>query len=176
MDLSLVIFHPVDATLYVVPFLRSLGFFIGDKSIRANIITLKKTKLHARAFAGNSSLLPQRTKLRSNSLVGILSIAPEVPLKEGQSFFGSPPVLMPVRQSPIQNHPDHLLYTPRWTQQTLRLFIEAMRIFLPRAILIFGLGFGVQLLYLGIESLGVWTVFLLPLFYLFRKLPNMMNF
>jgi len=163
MDLSLVIFHPVDATLYVVPFLRSLGFFIGDKSIRANIITLKKTKLHARAFAGNSSLLPQRTKLRSNSLVGILSIAPEVPLKEGQSFFGSPPVLMPVRQSPIQNHPDHLLYTPRWTQQTLRLFI-------------FGLGFGVQLLYLGIESLGVWTVFLLPLFYLFRKLPNMMNF
>jgi non-ribosomal peptide synthetase-like protein len=207
MNLSLVVLHPVYATLYVVPFLRSLGVkighmaevstgrgidfelteigdesfladgvFVGDRSIRANTVTLKKTKLHARAFAGNSSLLPQGTELPSNSLVGVLSIAPEIPLEKGQSCFGSPPVLMPARQCPKQNHSDHLLYSPRWTQIALRLFIEGMRIFLPRVILIFGLGFGVQLFHLGTKSAGAWMVLLLPFFHLFRKLSNPMIF
>jgi hypothetical protein len=60
-------------------------------------------------------------------------------------------------------------------QIALRLFIEGMRIFLPHVILIFGLGFSVQLFYLGIESIGAWTVFLLSVFYFFRKLLNLIN-
>lgn len=200
MDMSLVILQPVYATLYVVPFLRSLGVKIGhraevsnarginfelteigdesfvadgvyisDGSIRANMITLKKTTFQPRAFAGNQSLLLPGTTLPSNSLVGVLSVSPEVPLKEGQSCFGSPAVMMPVRQAPKQTHPDHLLWAPRWHQIVLRLFIEGMRIFLPRMIMIFGLGFGTQLFELGISGIGGYIVFLLPFFYFFCK-------
>jgi non-ribosomal peptide synthetase-like protein len=201
MDLSLVILHPVYATLYVVPFLRSLGVkighmaevstargidfelteigdesfiadgvLVGDRNVRANTITLRKTKLNSRAFAGNSSILPQGTELPSESLVGVLSIAPETPLKPGQSCFGSPPVLMPGRQRTSTNYPDHLLYAPRWTQIALRLFIEGMRILLPRVLIVFGLGYGVQLFALSYHTIDVsWVILLIPLFYFFCK-------
>lgn len=201
MELSLIILHPVYATLYVVPFLRLLGVrigrmaevstargidfelteigdesfiadgaFIGDREIRSNMVTLKKTRLSARAFAGNSSLVPQGTELPSNSLVGVLSLAPEKPLKEGQSVFGSPPVLMPARQCAQTTHADRLLYSPTWTLVIIRLFIEGMRIVLPRVLIVFGLGFGTQVFVRFYEQVGVVaSVALLPLFYLFRE-------
>ncbi|KAH8895711.1 Non-ribosomal peptide synthetase C-terminal [Thozetella sp. PMI_491] len=199
MDQSLVILHPVYATLYVVPFLRLLGVkighmaevstarginfeltdignesfiadrvLIGDVSVRANIVTLKKTKLNARAFAGNNSLIPQGMEMASNTLVGVMSVAPEIPLKEGQSCFGSPPVMMPSRQRGTSNHADHLLYTPRWTQVALRLFIEGMRIVVPRILIVFGLGVGIQVFDLVHTQLGLWPFLgLVPIIYFF---------
>jgi len=202
MDISLVIFRPVYATLYVVPFLRSLGVkigrraevstarginfelteigeesfiadqvLIGNEEVRRNIVTLKKTKLDKRAFLGNASLVPQGIELASNTLVGVLSCAPEIPLKEGQSCFGSPAVLMPARQRGLENHSDHLLYTPGPKKIALRLFIEGMRIIAPRVIITFGLGFGLQVFesaahpHIGVVP----TLLLLPLFYFFCK-------
>ncbi|TLD36704.1 Non-ribosomal peptide synthetase C-terminal [Venturia nashicola] len=196
MEMSLVIFQPVYATLYVVPFLRLLGVKIGqkaevsnarginfelteigdesfvadgvyisDSSIRSNTVTLKKTTLQPRAFAGNQSLLLPGTTLPSNSLIGVLSISPEVPLKEGQSCFGSPAVMMPVRQAPKQSHPDHLLWAPRWNQYVLRGIIEGARIFIPRFIMVLGIGFGTQLLEVGISRWGGYIVFFLPVIY-----------
>jgi non-ribosomal peptide synthetase-like protein len=201
MDLGLVILHPVYATLYVVPFLSSLGVkigrmaevstarginfelteigdesfvadgvLLGDGEIRNNMVTLKKTKLNARAFAGNASLIPQGTELASNTLVGVLSIAPN--LKEGQSCFGSPPVLMPARQRGSTTHASHLLYTPRWTQVALRLFIEGMRIILPRILIVLALGYGVQIFELAYPYIDILpAILLLPFFYFFRKHP-----
>ncbi|KAE9987542.1 hypothetical protein EG327_003786 [Venturia inaequalis] len=141
------------------------GVYISDSSIRSNTITLQKTTFHPRAFAGNQSLLLPGTTLPSNSLVGVLSISPEVPLKEGQSCFGSPAVMMPVRQAPKQTHPDHLLWAPRWNQFALRGLIEGLRIFLPRFIMILGLGFGTQLFELGISAMAGYIVFLIPFIY-----------
>lgn len=156
MDMSLVILHPVYATLYVMPFLRSLGVKIGHRAevstarginfeltemgdesfiadavlvgnaeVRRNMVTLKKTKLNRRAFLGNGSVVPQGTELASNTLVGVLSCAPDIPLKEGQNCFGIPPVLMPARRCCSENHPDYLLYSPSPIRIALRLFIEA---------------------------------------------------
>ncbi|TVY21131.1 Linear gramicidin synthase subunit B, partial [Lachnellula arida] len=199
MDMSLVIFRPVYATLYVVPFLRSLGVkigrraevstarginfelteigeesfiadrvVIGDGEVRRNMVTLRKTKLHKRAFLGNASLVPQGTELPSNTLLGVMSIAPEIPLKEGQSCFGSPPVLMPARQRGTENLSDHLLYTPRLGQVAARLFIEGMRILVPRILITFGLGFGLQVFESAYPYIGIApTLVLLPLFYFF---------
>jgi non-ribosomal peptide synthetase-like protein len=65
---------------------------IGDKELPRNMVTLKKTKLNKRVFLGNVSLVPQGTELASNNLLGVMSCVPEIPLKEGRSFFGSPPV------------------------------------------------------------------------------------
>jgi non-ribosomal peptide synthetase-like protein len=203
MDMSLVILHPVYASLYVVPFLRSLGVkvgrgaevstarginfelteigdesfiadrvLLGDQEVRRNMVTLKKTKLNRRAFLGNASLVPQGTELASNTLIGVLSCAPDIPLKEGQSCFGSPPLLMPSRQRGQENHPNHLLYTPRPRQIALRLFIEGMRIIVPRILITFGLGFGLQVFESAYQYIGlVPTLLLLPLFYFFCEFP-----
>lgn len=206
MDLALDILHPVFATLYIVPFLRALGVKIGkraevstargisfelleigeesfvadavklgDAQVRANELTLKKTKLEARAFAGNASMIPQGTTLASGTLVGVLSIAPTKPLEENLSCFGSPPVLMPARHR-AEGHEDSLLFRPSRARVAARLLVEGIRIVLPRAVIIFALGFALQIAYTGYHGIGaVYTLLLLPAFYLFMfALPSLL--
>ena len=203
MDMSLNILHPIYATLYVVPFLRSMGVKIGrgaevstarginfelteignesfvadhvlmgNETVRNHTVTLKKTILKDRAFVGNAALVHQGTVLASNTLVGVLSTTPDIPLKEGQSCFGSPPILMPARQKAQTDHAEHLLYKPRRSQIALRLFIEGSRILLPRLVITSALGFGTLIIGQVFHRLGPSaTVFLLPLIYLFGKPP-----
>lgn len=206
MDLALEILHPVFATLYIVPFLRALGIKIGhraeistarglpfellsigeesfvadsvklgDAEIRGNHLTLKKTILEARAFAGNASVIPQGTTLASGTLVGVLSIAPSKPLEKNTSCFGSPPVLMPARHH-ATGHAESLLFNPSKLRIAARLTIEGIRIVLPRAIIIFSLGFSLQIAYTLYTTIGViHTLLLLPLFYLIMfALPSLL--
>lgn len=203
MDMSLNILHPVYATLYVVPFLRSLGVkigrgaevstarginfelteigdesfiadhvLIGNETMRNHTVTLKKTVLKDRAFVGNAALVHQGSVIASNTLVGVLSTTPATPLKEGQSCFGSPPILMPARQQAQANHSDHLLYRPHRSQIALRLFIEGSRILLPRLVITSSLGFSTLIIgriynHWGIVASG----FMLPLVYFWGKHP-----
>lgn len=203
MDMSLNILHPIYATLYVVPFLRSLGVkigrgaevstarginfelteignesfvadhvLLGNETVRNHIVTQKKTILKDRAFVGNAAHVHQGSVLASNTLVGVLSTTPDTPLKEGQSCFGSPPILMPARQQAKVNHAEHLLYKPRRSQIALRLFIEGSRIMLPRLIITAALGFSTLVLGHIFDHLGpVASVFLLPVVYLLSKHP-----
>jgi non-ribosomal peptide synthetase-like protein len=139
----------------------------GGAEVRHNELTMKKTKLEARAFAGNASVIPQGTTLASGTLLGVLSIAPpsETPMLNNSSCFGSPPVLMPNRQR-VEGHDDKLLFRPSKPRIAARLFIEGLRIVLPRALMIFGLGFGLQLAHDGYRKIGaVYTLLMLPLFY-----------
>jgi non-ribosomal peptide synthetase-like protein len=139
----------------------------GGAEVRNNELTLKKTILEPRAFAGNASVLPQGTTLASGTLLGVLSIAPSsnTPMDKNSSCFGSPPVLMPNRQR-VEGHDDSLLFRPSKLRIAARLFIEGLRIVLPRALMIFGLGFGLQLAHDGYRKIGaVYTLLMLPLFY-----------
>ncbi|KAM3424726.1 hypothetical protein BST61_g6713 [Cercospora zeina] len=150
---------------------------MGDSEIRGNKLTLKKTKLESRAFAGNASLLPQGTTLASDTLVGVLSIAPPAdnPLKSGTSCFGSPPVFMPARQK-AEGHGDDLLFNPSKGRIAARLTVEGLRIIAPRALIVFGIGFALQLAYAGYHRIGaVHTLLMLPLFYFtFFALPSLL--
>ncbi|CAK1357918.1 unnamed protein product [Cercospora beticola] len=150
---------------------------MGDTEVRGNKLTLKKTKLESRAFAGNASLLPQGTTLASDTLVGVLSIAPpaDAPLKSGTSCFGTPPVRMPARQK-AEGHDDNLLFSPSKGRIAARLTIEGLRIIAPRALIVFGLGFSLQLAYAGYHLIGaVHTLLMLPLFYFaFFALPSLL--
>lgn len=140
---------------------------MGDAEVRGNEITLQTTKLNSRAFAGNASLLPQGTTLASETLVGVLSIAPppDKPLASNTSCFGSPPVRMPARHR-VEGHADHLRFTPSRGRIAARLTIEGLRIVLPRAVIVFGLGFALQIAYTGYHSIGaVYTLLMLPAFY-----------
>lgn len=140
----------------------------GTAEVRANELILKKTVLEPRAFAGNASVLPQGTRLTSGALLGVLSIAPppKTPMANNSSCFGSPPILMPNRHR-VEGHKDNLLFRPSKRRIAARLFIEGLRIVLPRALIIFGLGFGLQLAHDGYHKIGaVYTLLMLPLFYL----------
>ncbi|KAG9514332.1 Non-ribosomal peptide synthetase C-terminal, partial [Aureobasidium melanogenum] len=140
---------------------------MGEGVIKNNQLTLKKTKLEPRAFAGNASVLPQGTTLASGTLLGVLSIAPppDTQMANNSSCFGSPPVLMPNRQR-AEGHEDSLLFRPSAGRIAARLLIEGLRIVVPRAVIIFGLGFGLQLAHDGYHKIGaVYTLLMLPLFY-----------
>lgn len=140
----------------------------GDTQVRRNVLELKKTTLEPRAFAGNASVLPQGTTLASGTLLGVLSIAPPAgtPMANNSSCFGSPPVLMPNRHR-VEGHNDSLLFRLSKARVLARLLIEGMRIVLPRALIIFGLGFALQLAHDGYHKIGaVYTLLMLPLFYL----------
>ncbi|KAH0386054.1 Non-ribosomal peptide synthetase C-terminal, partial [Aureobasidium melanogenum] len=140
---------------------------MGEGVIKNNQLTLKKTKLEPRAFAGNASVLPQGTTLASGTLLGVLSIAPppDTQMANNSSCFGSPPVLMPNRQR-AEGHEDNLLFRPSTGRIAARLLIEGLRIVVPRAVIIFGLGFGLQLAHDGYHKIGaVYTLLMLPLFY-----------
>ena len=121
---------------------------MGSPDVRGNQITLKKTVLEKRSFAGNASLLPSGTTLATGTLVGVLSIAPpnDRPLAPNTSCFGSPPVLMPSRHRAAGGQ-ERLLYNPTFARILARGFVEGCRIVIPRALLIFGLGFALQISY-----------------------------
>ncbi|KAI5208003.1 hypothetical protein AUEXF2481DRAFT_43265 [Aureobasidium subglaciale EXF-2481] len=142
---------------------------MGEGVVKNNTLTLAKTKLEPRAFAGNASVLPQGTTLASGTLLGVLSIAPpaNTPMANNSSCFGSPPVLMPNRQR-AEGHEDSLLFRPSAGRIAARLTIEGLRIVIPRAIIIFGLGFSLQMAHDGYAKIGaVHTLLMLPLFYFF---------
>lgn len=146
--------------------------YIGPVEVRGNAFELRKTVFAKRAFAGNSSVIPQGTTLQSETLVGVLSVAPDPdvakPLLAGQSCFGSPPVMMPARQAANICHPPHLLYAPKKRQIALRLFIEGSRIVVPRAVIIFGIGFGCSIFRITYQNIGIpQAALLLPFFQLF---------
>lgn len=141
---------------------------MGDVTVRHNQVTLQKTVLEKRSFAGNASLIPQGTVLPTGSLVGVLSIAPaKTPLAPQSSCFGSPPMLMPAREKiEASNNDDSLLYNPPASLVATRLLIEGLRIVVPRAVVIFGLGFALQIILEGYSDIGaVPTLLMLPLFY-----------
>ena len=199
MDMSLNILHPVYATLYVVPFLRSLGVkighraevstarginfelteigdesfvadhvLLGNETVRNHTVTQKKTTLKNRAFIGNAALVHQGTEMASNTLVGVLSTSPDTPLKEGESCFGSPSILMPARQQAQTCHAEHLLFRPKRSQIALRLFIEGARILLPRFVITCALGFAMLIIGHIYDHLGIAAVVvLMPVVYFF---------
>ncbi|CAO1631331.1 unnamed protein product [Jaminaea pallidilutea] len=143
---------------------------MGNVTVRGNQVTLKKTQLQPRSFAGNASLIPQGTVLPSGALVGVLSIAPppDKPLASDMACFGSPPVLMPSRQREDAGLEANRLYSPSANLIATRLLIEGLRIILPRALIVFGIGLGLQVAYIGYDSIGaVYTLLMLPLFYFF---------
>lgn len=145
---------------------------LGDEVTRSNIVTQRRTRLLKRSFLGNGAMVPHGVELASNTLVGVLSIAPEIPLEEGQSCFGSPAVIMPVRQRSEINHSEEVLFSPTKRLRAFRLLIEGLRIFLPRTLVVFGLGFGLQTFETGYKHFGIWPMLLLlPIFYLCCEYP-----
>ena len=108
---------------------------LGDEDIRRGYMTLKKTRTAARVFIGNDGVLPPGSDIPEGALIGIKSKPPANELlSPGDTWFGSPPIKLPVRQK--FDTGSYWTYEPPKWKKFVRAVFEAMHISLPTMLFI----------------------------------------
>jgi non-ribosomal peptide synthetase-like protein len=152
---------------------------LGDEEICGGYMHLLPTVLGNRVFLGNSSYNPAGTVLPDNFLLGVQSRAPcNDQVQTGQTWVGSPPLLLPKRDLTQSNFPDYLTFHPvrpggsripaidappqTPIRRLARGVIEGVRVVFPLAFMI---GCAYNMLYYGGELLTQqdWIGFVLVL-------------
>jgi non-ribosomal peptide synthetase-like protein len=108
---------------------------LGAARVESGWLTLAPTKLGRRAFVGNSAVIPAGTTLGDHSLVGVLTAAPSgdgQAARSGASWLGSPPILLPRRQSSA-GFSEERTFRPTSKLLWTRAFCEIARVTLPHA-------------------------------------------
>ena len=108
---------------------------LGPPRIEGGWMTLAATRLGRRAFIGNSGVVPAGAAVGDGSLVGVLSLAPTKPGEAGRpgaTWLGSPPRLLPRRQS-SGAFPDSRTFRPTRKLRLARGAFELLRVTLPPA-------------------------------------------
>ncbi|HEV8703136.1 MAG TPA: Pls/PosA family non-ribosomal peptide synthetase [Candidatus Polarisedimenticolia bacterium] len=75
---------------------------LGEPRVEGGWMTTAPTRLGRRVFIGNSGVVPSGLAVGDGSLIGVLSIAPGDPsaaARTGASWLGSPPILLPRRET-----------------------------------------------------------------------------
>jgi non-ribosomal peptide synthetase-like protein len=112
------------------------GALLGDEEQRSGWMRLKGTRVGNRSFVGNGAYVPDGANFPDDLLLGVQSSAPPNELlQSGQTWMGSPPVLLPARETVTL--PDaSLTFRPSPVRKFVRGTIEALRIVLPMAFVI----------------------------------------
>ncbi|ACB94744.1 Pls/PosA family non-ribosomal peptide synthetase [Beijerinckia indica] len=109
---------------------------LGDEEIRNGWMTLKRVRTGARVFVGNSAVVPAGADIPANALIGIKSKPPANELMhEHDTWFGSPPIKLPVRQKFDTGGATWTYEAPRWKKFARGCF-EAVTISLPTMLFI----------------------------------------
>lgn len=109
---------------------------LGDEEIRNGWMYLKRVKTGPRVFVGNSAVVPAGTDIPADALIGIKSKPPANNLMhEGDTWFGSPPIKLPVRQTFDAGGTNWTYEAPRW-KKFARACFEAVTISLPTMLFI----------------------------------------
>ncbi|MBL8589393.1 MAG: amino acid adenylation domain-containing protein [Methylobacteriaceae bacterium] len=109
---------------------------LGDEDIRRGYMTLAHVKTGARVFVGNDGVMPPGAEIPSGALIGIKSKPPANALmSEGDTWFGSPPIKLPVRQRFDGGGALWTYEPPKW-KKFLRGVFEAVHISLPTMLFI----------------------------------------
>ncbi|TAL78203.1 MAG: amino acid adenylation domain-containing protein [Beijerinckiaceae bacterium] len=104
---------------------------LGDEEIRRGYMILKRVKTASRVFIGNSAVVPAGAEIPANALIGIKSKPPANELiSRGDTWFGSPPIKLPVRQT-FDVGGAAWTYEPPWWKKLGRACFEAVTISLP---------------------------------------------
>jgi non-ribosomal peptide synthetase-like protein len=141
---------------------------LGVARIEGGWMTLAPTRLGRRTFVGNSAVIPSNTSMGEGSLLGVLSLAPpssDDASKSGTSWLGSPPVLLPRRQS-SSVFSEANTFRPTRKLRLTRSLIEIFRVTLPSAgfILVAAAVIGSTITLSHSIGLAA-TLFLLPIVY-----------
>ncbi|MBL1258210.1 Pls/PosA family non-ribosomal peptide synthetase [Methylocystis sp. Sn-Cys] len=116
---------------------------IGDEDIRRGWMHLEPVAAGDRVFVGNDAVVPPGATLPSDVLIGVKSKPPAgQKVESGDTWFGSPPILMPARQK-LDSADVALTFNPTRLRRFGRAAYEALNISLP------------SMLYI---TLGTWAV------------------
>ena len=108
----------------------------GDEEIRRGWMRLSRVKTHARVFVGNNAVVPIGSDIPEGALIGIKSKPPaNGEMQPGDTWFGSPPIKLPVRQRFDGGGKNWTYEAPRWKKYARALF-EAVHTSLPTMLFI----------------------------------------
>jgi non-ribosomal peptide synthetase-like protein len=109
---------------------------LGDEDVRRGWMRLEKLKTGSRVFVGNDGVVPPGAIIPDGALIGIKSKPPANELmSEGDTWFGSPPIKLPVRQKFDGGGANWTYEAPRWKKWARGVF-EAVHISLPTMLFI----------------------------------------
>ncbi len=133
----------ISTASFISPDLLSIGeegfiadaVSLGAARVERGGITIAETTIGARAFIGNSALVPSGATIGEGALIGCLSAPPEAPrtAPANTSWLGSPSFYLPSRQTSAAFAEEHTFKPSRklWVQ---RATIEFFRITLPASV------------------------------------------
>jgi len=109
---------------------------MGDEDIRRGWMHLEHVKLGDRVFIGNDSVVPPGAEIPEGALIGVQSKPPaNSEMSPGDTWFGSPPIKLPVRQK-FDDIGGAFTYDPPFSRRVTRALYEAMNVSLPMMLFI----------------------------------------
>ena len=109
---------------------------LGDESVRRGWMTLEPVKTEAQVFVGNDAVVPPGSYIPTGTLIGIKSRPPaNSEMSPGDTWFGSPPIKLPVRQKFDGGGSTWTYEAPKW-KKFARAAFEAVHISLPTMLFI----------------------------------------
>ena len=109
---------------------------LGDEEVRRGWMTLKKVKTGPRVFIGNDGVVPIGAEIPEGALIGIKSKPPaNSAMSPGDTWFGVPPIKLPVRQRFDGGGALWTFEPPKW-KKFMRGVFEAVHISLPTMLFI----------------------------------------
>ena len=112
------------------------GAMLGDEELRGGWMILKPTRIGNRSFIGNGAYVPDGAVVPDDVLIGVQTRTPKnEQLKSGQTWMGSPPMLLPAREQ-LKGFPESLTFRPSRLRRLGRGLVEGLRIVLPLALVI----------------------------------------
>lgn len=131
------------------------GAMLGDEELSGGWMILQPTKVGSRTFIGNGAYVPDGADLPDDVLIGVQTKSPQnEQLKSGQTWIGSPPILLPARET-LHGFPEHLTFRPSGWRRIGRGLVEGMRLVLPLALII-ATGYLIVVLVMPIASDNGW--------------------
>jgi non-ribosomal peptide synthetase-like protein len=110
---------------------------VGDPEICQGWMDLRETRIGRRTFIGNSAVVPDGMNMPNESLLGVLSLAPNAAdsrLVPGSSWLGVPAIPLPGRHGDPLFDENHT-FRPSPGLWLARLSVEGARILLPPTLL-----------------------------------------
>ncbi len=112
------------------------GVILGDEEQRGGWMVLRPTSIGNRSFVGNGAFVAGGAVVPDDVLIGVQTRTPgNVQLRPGQTWMGSPPLLLPARER-IEGFPESLTFRPARARKFGRAVVESLRIVLPLAFVI----------------------------------------
>ncbi len=109
---------------------------LGDEVIRRGWMILEPVRTGPRVFVGNEAVVPPGAEIPADVLIGIKSKPPaNADMAGGGTWFGSPPIKLPVRQQFTGVGANWTYEPPRW-RRLARAVFEAFSVSLPTMLFI----------------------------------------